>query len=208
MKYDDTLFDEYFEISGSYTIKPAGIDVDGNCKLREQSESIKKLPVKFHTVTGSLILSGRSDLGEGGLTSLDGCPEMVGNNFRCDYNLLTSLEGGPKQVVYDYAANNNQLSNLLGAPERVGGYFDCSSNTNLTSLLGAPIYIGGEIRLGYKSNLPMLPLVKYNDVFMYGHASSKIVMKYCEMHDVPLRKRILLCQKELIDSGFAGNATL
>jgi len=42
------------------------------------------------------------------LTSLEGCPEIIGNNFSCDFNQLTSLKNGPKIVKGFFYCQNNK----------------------------------------------------------------------------------------------------
>jgi hypothetical protein len=85
------------------------------------------------------------------LTSLEGAPLSIANDFNCDNNQLTSLEGAPQNVVKDFNCDNNQLTSLEGAPRSVGGDFYCSNN-QLTSLEGAPQSVGGGL---YCSNNPV-----------------------------------------------------
>jgi hypothetical protein len=83
-----------------WTLLPDGsydVDVDVNLS----SQHLKKLPYKFHNVTG---------------------------NFYCHSNQLTSLEGAPKSVGGDFSCSSNQLTSLEGAPKSVGGNFSCRSN--------------------------------------------------------------------------------
>jgi hypothetical protein len=61
----------------------------------------KKLAIKFHHVHGHFICSKIN------LTSLEGCPKIVGGFFDCSVNDLISLKG---------------------APQKVKGYFDCRDN--------------------------------------------------------------------------------
>ena len=68
-------------------------------------------------VTGSFYCSNLE------LTSLEGCPELVGESFMCSNNELTSLKGGPKYVNRSFYCRNNLLSSLVGSPESVGGSF-------------------------------------------------------------------------------------
>lgn len=78
-----------------------------------------------------------------GLTSLEGAPKNVGGDFRCDGNLLTSLKGAPENVGGDFKCGDNQLTTLEGAPKKVGWDFYCHNN-KLTSLEGAPEQVGGH----------------------------------------------------------------
>lgn len=71
-----------------------------------------------------------SDLG---LTTQEGCPEIVNGSFTAHGNKLTNLIGGPKYTKGFYTANNNLLTSLEEAPITVGGSFECYNNpTNFT----------------------------------------------------------------------------
>ncbi len=109
--------------------------------------------------------------------------DHVDGNFDCYDNKLTSLEGSPKSVGGYFRCNNNQLISLDGAPQSVGGYFYCD----------------------WSENLPLLRLVRYQNVQTYNDQVNKIINKYSNHN--PLKEAILLCQKELIDNGFIGNAS-
>ena len=79
-----------------YTINSQGeIDVDGSVDLSNLSKmEFKKLPYKFGKVKGYFDLSGNLNL-----TSLNNCPDYVGNFFACDFcPQLDSLEGCPTDV--------------------------------------------------------------------------------------------------------------
>ena len=81
------------------------------------------------------------------LTSLEGAPKEVGDNFDCSYNNLTSLEGAPKVVVNDFRCDHNNLTSLKGAPKAVGENFECDYNS-LTNLEGAPKAVGENFDCG------------------------------------------------------------
>ena len=80
------------------------------------------------------------------LISLEGCPDYVRGNFKCNScDNLTSLQGAPKEVGGDFDCENcNSLTSLQGAPEKVGGSLVCRWCKNLTSLQGAPEKVGGN----------------------------------------------------------------
>jgi hypothetical protein len=84
------------------------------------------------------------------LTSLQGAPKYVGDDFDCYNNQLTSLQGAPEEVGGSFYCNSNQLTSLQGAPKYVGGNFDCGNN-QLTSLQGAPKYVGGNFVCYYNA---------------------------------------------------------
>jgi hypothetical protein len=206
---------EYFKI-GDYTIKDGLINTDFNVKLIKK---VKKLPVQFGDVGGYFYCYNNQ------LTSLEGAPEFVGGDFYCANNQLTSLEGAPQSVGGYFYCNNNKLTSLVesptkvggnfvcynnklmslaGAPQSVGGYFDCANN-QLTSLEGAPQSVG-SFYYDWSKDLSLLRLVRYKKVETYNNDQvNEIINKYC--NHKPLKEAILLCQKELIDNGFIGNAS-
>jgi hypothetical protein len=139
-------------------------------------KKVKKLPVQFGHVDGNFSCSNNQ------LTSLAGCPNEVGGYFDCSNNQLISLEGAPKSVSGGFYCGNNKLTSLEGAPKEVGGYFYCD----------------------WTENLPLLRLVRYKKIETYNNQVNTIIRKYS--NHTPLKEAILLCQKELIDNGFVGNA--
>jgi hypothetical protein len=129
----------------------------------------------------------------------------VGGDFSCRDNQLTSLAGAPQSVGGNFSCYNNQLTSLEGAPQSVGGYFYCANNNQLTSLEGAPQSVG-SFYYDWSENLPLLRLVRYKKIETYNNDQvDKIIKKYS--NHKPLKEAILLCQKELIDNGFIGNAS-
>ena len=69
------------------------------------------------------------------LKSLEGSPEIIGQDFICSDCNLETLEGGPKEVKGFFNCSNNKLENLVGGPEIVKGVYDCSRN-RISSLDG------------------------------------------------------------------------
>jgi hypothetical protein len=99
--------------------------------------------VKFGEVYGDF------EIGDLGLTSLEGAPEKVGGSFRIYSNSkLTSLKGGPLEVVQNFMCVGSNLSSLEGSPLKIGGEFHI--NPNPASLFGAPLEIEGKFVLGYE----------------------------------------------------------
>jgi len=116
----------------NYTINDDGsIDVDGDVDIG--SKGLERIPIKFREVTGDFSCYKNN------LTSLDGCPKIVGGYFNCSNNKLTSLKGCPDRVGRDFICSYNNLASLVGGPERVGRGFYCSLN-NLITLEGFPLY--------------------------------------------------------------------
>jgi hypothetical protein len=110
------------------------IIVQGNVNL-SQKLNVKKLPVKFKMVDGYF------DISNNGLTSLEGCPNIVTKDFNCSKNNLHSLFEGPTEVG-DFDCSYNQLKNLSYAPKEIKGNFDCSHN-EINSIKGMPRTIKG-----------------------------------------------------------------
>jgi hypothetical protein len=81
------------------------------------------------------------------LTSLEGAPRSIANDFVCENNRLTSLEGAPQSVGWNFDCGSNQLTSLDGAPRSVIGSFNCEKN-QLTSLEGAPQHVEGVSDFG------------------------------------------------------------
>ena len=86
------------------------VDVENDVDLYDRE--LTEIPIKFGKVEGYFNCSGNK------LTSLEGCPKIVGGNFYCYVNKLTSLEGSPKIVRgNNYSFHNNQIRDLDGFPE-------------------------------------------------------------------------------------------
>jgi len=175
-----------FNIWGDITINDINgspiVDVEGSVEPYTQSFHIEKLPFKFGKVESFIF----NDVG---LTTLIGSPQDVTSTFNVVNNKLSTLEGGPKTVGTYYFCNDNPLMNLKGAPDTVGA----------------------EFQVSWQPELPLLSIVKYNDVYVFNNRRiSNIIRKYCKnaRGDKPLRQAIIQCQKELLDAGFKGNATL
>ena len=118
-----------YVINDDYTI-----DVEGDVNFCERG--LTKIPLRFNMVTGSFYCSNNK------LTTLEGCPESVGDTFTCKNNKLDTLEGGPKQVGGSFNCNFNNLTTLIGSPKRVNDTF-CCQNNKLDTLEGSPEYVGG-----------------------------------------------------------------
>lgn len=94
-----------------------------------------ELPFNFNHVRGIFEIDSND------LTSLKGCPKIVGKGFYCNDNLLTTLENGPVEVNGGYNCENNKLTSLEGSPKCVGQDFVCFNN-ELTSLEHSPKNVG------------------------------------------------------------------
>ena len=91
-------------------------------------EGIYNIPVKFGRC------EKRFDCSYNSLSTLEGCPNYVGNFFNCGCNRLTSLKGGPISVRNTFFADCNYLTTLEGCPDYVGGNFTCQFNSGFKSI--------------------------------------------------------------------------
>ena len=112
----------------SWTLNSDGlVDIKGNVFL--YAKNLKKLPLKFGTVTGYF------DCTQNKLISLEGSPHTVGDFFKCNGNQLTSLKGAPHTIGSGFNCEDNKLTSLEGAPFSVGDNFWCRDN-NIRSFEG------------------------------------------------------------------------
>src|SRR5437764_15140322 len=90
-----------FEKNGAVTI------LKGGFYLSRRAVRNGHIPFKFHEVNGDFFVDGCE------LVSLDGCPQKVYGNFKCDDNpRLKSLKGGPKFVGQKYSARYTGITTL------------------------------------------------------------------------------------------------
>ena len=83
---------------------------------------LKNIKVKFNKIKGHFNCENNE------LTSLEGCPEIVGGDFNCSSNSLTTLKFGPKIVMKSYYCYFNELISLKGCSKIIEYSFDCSMN--------------------------------------------------------------------------------
>jgi hypothetical protein len=102
------------------------VNVDGYVDL--SFKKLKSIDIQFNKVSADFFCIYNE------LTSLKGCPQIVGGNFSCHSNSLTSLKGSPKEVGGSFDCSNNQLTSLDGCPKEVGGWFHCRNNSKLNNL--------------------------------------------------------------------------
>lgn len=85
-----------FELEGEHQSKPLwnGIDyIDDGGDINLRDMNLTELPCIFPEKWSRGFYCDRNKL-----TSLKGCPEVIGGSFNCSRNSLRSLEGGPKEV--------------------------------------------------------------------------------------------------------------
>lgn len=132
--FNDTWLNQH--VKGTWKRNPDGkIHVAGSVNFG--GLHVKKLPYSFDNVSGDFICANCR------LTSLEGCPSVVGGDFMCSDNLIGTLEHGPKQVGNTYSCSHCNLSSFVGAAEEVGGWF-MSFGNSFQSLEGVPKEVGGK----------------------------------------------------------------
>jgi hypothetical protein len=118
-------------------------------KARSVGELIASVVDGCFTLDGRhLVVENNLELDGLKLTSLVGCPRVIGGYFTCTNNKLATLVGGPTEVGSDYHCSRNLLVTLEGAPRRLKGNFMCDYN-RLPSLKGGPIEVGGSYGCSY-----------------------------------------------------------
>ena len=135
-----------YKVSGKLDIKESNNIYIVNCNgdVRIKNDKITQLTNGFFEwgeVKGYFSCSYCKSL-----TSLQGAPKKVGEDFDCrKCTSLKSLQGAPEKVGRSfYCSICTLLKDLTGAPEKVGRNFDCSYCESLTSLEGAPEKVGGS----------------------------------------------------------------
>jgi hypothetical protein len=163
--------------------------------------SSSKSHIKINN-NGSLLLSNLN------ITSLNGCPSTVPNNFSVDRNNnLTSLVGGPTVVGGYYSAEWCSLDSLTGIPNKIGGVLYLSNNL-LTSLRDIRNLkeMNGEICVGscpITSHILGVFFIKgCTSIYAYDvnnefGAAAEIV----NCHIKQGKSGLLPCTKELIEAG-------
>jgi len=131
--------------SWKYNRETGKVDIEGTFDATDYS--LYDLEgIEFGVVSGSFMIA------ENNLTTLKGCPEVVGKKFTCrGNNKLESLEFGPKKVGGDYYCSYCSLQSLDGSPEEIEGDFNFTNNL-ISSLKGGPRIVKGSF-LGRLNNL-------------------------------------------------------
>jgi len=219
-------FNLYFE---GFNISEENIDDDGlfnsseSVKMTQPATVFRRLPVRFGvirqfkavdkqltTLDGSPQYVHREfdvDSNPLGSNGLRGGPQQVGGNYWCNHCSLTTLEGAPKRVGEGFYCSDTQLQNLLGAPESVGDAFFCVDNP-LKSLEGLPKIIPGELRLTYHPELPLLRTLVAQMVTFSNYLDDRVsdVQSILEKYAGQGRAAVIDCKRDLVASGFEGNA--
>jgi hypothetical protein len=122
------------------------VDVNGDVDLG--LGSAKTMPLKFGKVFGKFNCQLNY------LTTLEGCPNYVGDGFDCSENYILTLEGCPKYVGNGFSCTKNNLTTLKGIEKcEIIGDFWCYDNPKippenyiyiLTAKIGGNIYTGNQ----------------------------------------------------------------
>ncbi len=133
---NDTALNEQlneYDIKDFIINENGSIDVNQNVYLNYKF--LNKIPFKFNKI------SGRFNIADNKITSLENCPKYISEYFTCTDNLIKTLEGGPEYVGTNYYCNNNKLITLKGCTEEIYGVFNCDNN-DLISLEFCPMDVG------------------------------------------------------------------
>lgn len=87
------------------------VSVDGDLSIK--GNNISQLPVNFHAVTGSFYVSGL------GLTTMKGCPRIVGGTFNASHNKIRTLEYAPHYVGQSMLMHANKNFNCHNAHQHL-----------------------------------------------------------------------------------------
>jgi hypothetical protein len=125
------------EICKKYGIKNYTINDDFSIDLDMvdlEARNLLNIPLKFNRVRHFF------DCSFNYLTSLEGCPEYIGLDFKCQENELTSLEGLSKSIGGSIICGNNKIWNFKGIPDSFRGGLICNGNPiwNIYKLFQSP----------------------------------------------------------------------
>jgi hypothetical protein len=114
-----------YAISDYEILSDGRLDVDGSVDMA--GYKFTKLPLIFYRVSNNFYLD------DSRITTLKGCPEIVGGNFNISSShSLTSLEFGPTNVG-QFDCSNCAITSLQHSPLEARFSINCF-NTNITSL--------------------------------------------------------------------------
>jgi hypothetical protein len=148
IKTDNRIFASNYTVNDDLSVDADSVFIDNRDK-----GFIGRIPIRFGTVRTNFHLKDNKEV-----TSLRGCPTIVGGDFFCGENGLESLEYSPSQVGGRYNCNLNPLKSLEGCTQDIGSDFFCNG-TGITSLKGAPDKLNGEFHATHNklTNLEGLP---------------------------------------------------
>ena len=127
---------------GKFEVSAKRVIIRGKTPSQEGAPGITNGMFVWTNVESDFICNSNPNI-----TSLEGCPKIVGGKFSCSFNPnLTSLEGAPEQCQSFDCSYCPKLTSLKGGPKmitgdntnsRYGAYL-CMHCDNLESLEGAP----------------------------------------------------------------------
>ena len=159
-------------------------------------------------IIGQQYKSGRFNVQNKDLTSLEGCPQHITGDFICTENWLQTLVGGPQKVDGDYCSSYTDLTDLVGCAGYIGGSLYVGSN-NITSLVGIHKIIKSCPRIqfeNYKVKVGGIGLLLINDLnYISGiYTPFEIIKSYLGTGT----KGMMECSKELKAKGYEEYAKL
>lgn len=137
-----------------YRINDDGtVDVFRDCFIARGDISFSKLPIKFGHVEGSFTLVNKR------LTTLEGCPHTVTEDFYCSGTLIKNLEGAPNSVGSITTYDSRFLTSLEGVPSEIRESFRFDQCPLLWDV--RPL---SNVRFG---RIEQVPVTSMNDTMIY-----------------------------------------
>ena len=128
-----------------YTIN-SDLSVDVHQKVNIVYENLRRFPVTFNKIDGSVILTANK------LESLEGLPNEIFGDLDISNNLLRTFEYCPQIIHGDFDASECYIDSMKYAPREVKGDVNLEGNY-IKFLDGLPKYIGQDLNISnQKSN--------------------------------------------------------
>jgi hypothetical protein len=128
-----------------YTIN-SDLSVDVHQKVNIVYENLRRFPVTFNKIDGSVILTANK------LESLEGLPNEIFGDLDISNNLLRNFEYCPQTIHGDFDASECYIDSMKYAPREVKGDVNLDGNY-IKFLDGLPKYIGQDLNISnQKSN--------------------------------------------------------
>ena len=141
---------------GSFSVMDCDLrSLEGFPKKVESGNVTLTLNPNLGSLKGLPDVSGELYLANCGLTSLIGCPEKV-NDFSCAGNPITSLEGCPKHIENDFVAHDCKITNLHNIHKHIN-FIGSSSIVSDLDLRNNPIksHVLGVLKIKGKFSLQL-----------------------------------------------------